>query len=86
MTPAEEKQRAEHARQLMDDPLVKEALSDIKQVVLEQWVSSPSKDRDLRDYLHCLYCAVSKFEELLRIHVESGKVAQHNLDLSRYTP
>jgi hypothetical protein len=33
--------------------------------------------------MHALYNAVDKFEELLRIHVESGKIASHELERKR---
>jgi hypothetical protein len=79
MTPEEELIRAERASQILRDPLVVEAISAIKQSVIDAWRTSPIKDRDLRDYLHTMYNAAHKFEELLHSHIETGKLAVHQL-------
>lgn len=75
MTPEEEIQRAEHANRILNDKLVQEALKGIRDAVIEQWRLCPVEKTQLRDYLHGLFNAAYKFEELLRSHVETGKMA-----------
>ncbi len=75
MTPQEEMMRAEKARQILEDPFVREALDDIKSTLIEQWRSAPVKDSDLKERLWALYNAAHKFEELMRSHIETGKLA-----------
>lgn len=79
MTEQEEIVRAERARQIMEDPLVKGALTDIKTAVVEQWLRAPVKDSELREYLWAIYVGTSKFEEILKSHMETGVLAAEQL-------
>lgn len=79
MTPEEERVRAEQAKQILRNPLVREALDGIKNGLIEQWRSSPVKDSELREYLWSIYLGAGKFEELLQSHIETGKMAEVQL-------
>lgn len=80
MTPEEEVRRAAAAQQILNDPLVRSALDDIRATLIDQWYRSPVKDSELRDSLWALYCGAVKFEEVLRSHIETGKIASAQLD------
>jgi hypothetical protein len=83
LTPEEEIIRAQHCKQILEDRYVKEALSDIREGIVHQWAKSPIKDTDHKEKLWALYNAVDKFEELLRTHIDSGKLARHEMERKR---
>jgi hypothetical protein len=85
MTEQEELQRAEQAKQILRNPLVREALDGIKSGIIENWRQAPVKDTDLREKLWSIYAGACKFEELLQSHIETGKLAQASLN-ERNTP
>lgn len=85
MTPEEELQRAEQAKQILRNPLVREAIDGLKSGFVEAWRQSPLKDTDLREKLWALYAGACKFEELLQSHIETGKLAAEQLK-QRNTP
>ena len=76
MTPEEERIRAEQAKRLLNDPLMAGALQDIKDTLIDQWRRTPVKDADLRERVWGIYGAASKFEELLRSYINTGKFAE----------
>lgn len=82
----DERLRGERARQILEDPLVKSAMSDIKATLIEQWRISPVKDAELREYLWSIYLGACKFEELLASHIETGKLASHQLARDAHRP
>jgi hypothetical protein len=83
LTPEEEIIRAQHCKQILEDRYVKEALSEIREGIVQMWAKAPVKDKDYQTYCHSLYNAVDKFEELLRTHIDSGKLARHEMERKR---
>lgn len=79
MTPEEEISRAERARQVIEDPLVKAALADIEAGLIAQWRASPVKEKDLREHIWALYCAATKFREVFESVMQTGKLARIQL-------
>jgi Holliday junction resolvasome RuvABC ATP-dependent DNA helicase subunit len=80
MKPQEELIRAERAKQILGDKLVREALDSIRSGLIENWRSTPLKDADLREKIWAIYVGACKFEEFLYEFIETGKLAQHTLD------
>lgn len=79
MTPEEELRRAEHARQLCEDPMVKETLDLMEKDILEAWIACPARDSEGRDWLWRQMVATRKFRDCLRGTMESGKIAAAQL-------
>ena len=77
MTPEETIRRAEHASQLLEDPLVIEALSILEREVIEQWEACPARDVEAREFLWKFYKTTKKFRAILQGVLESGKIAAH---------
>jgi len=75
MTPAETTKRAERARQLLDDPMLKEALDLIEREIIEQWEAVPVRDVEGRETIWRFYKTAFKFRAILQGAVENGKVA-----------
>jgi hypothetical protein len=74
MTREEELERAEIAKQVLDNPLVQEALQAIREVTHTK-LRMAKDDNDklqLLDFLH----AAELFEEYFVKHIETGKLAQ----------
>ena len=76
MSPEETFKRAEKARQLLEDPLLKEALSSIEMEVIQEWENCPARDKEGREELWKLYKTSLKFKGILQGAIESGKVVK----------
>lgn len=79
MTPEERTQRAERAKQILADKLVREALDGIRADIVANWQKVPLKDSELKEKFHMLYGVVDRFEAALRSHIEDGQVADFEL-------
>lgn len=75
MSPQDEIIRGERARQILEDPLVVEALSGIKSQLLEQWRLSPVKDTELRERIWAIYNGMHVFIDAFESHIATGKFA-----------
>ncbi len=79
MTPQEELIRAEQAKQILRNPLVRTALDEIKGGIIEAWRQAPLTGAALREELWAVYVGACKFEEYLQTHIETGKFAAATL-------
>ena len=68
-------QRAERARQLLNDPLLVEVLNLIESDLLSQWENCPARDVEGREAIWVYYKTAKKFRGILEGAVESGKIA-----------
>ncbi len=75
MTPEEALRRSNQARQVFEQPIVKDTLDFMEREILEQWVACPVRDTEAREALWRLAVTTRKFRELLRGTMESGKLA-----------
>jgi hypothetical protein len=75
MTPEEEIRRAERARQLLEDSVLKEALQEIESQALDALERCPIKDIELRERLWMLFCTTRQFRNVLKTMIDSGKLA-----------
>jgi len=66
--------RADRARMILEDELVKAALSDMKALVREEWEKSPVRDVDGREHLYKLMRVIGQFEGCLQKHLETGQL------------
>jgi len=77
--------RAESARRVMDDPMVREALETIKAVVRDQVFDLPSEAIEQREKLVMLDKMRQQFERFFEIAIHGGEVARYELDMERNT-
>lgn len=84
MTEQEELLRAERAKQILADKLVREALDGIKSGLIDTWRTTPLKDTDLREKVWAIYVGACKFEEILGSYIETGKLAQAMLKQGKH--
>ena len=75
MTPQEQLNRAEHAKRLLEDPILSEALDIIEKEVIAQWEAVPVRDTEGREELWKLYKTSKKFRGILHGLIDSGKLS-----------
>jgi hypothetical protein len=83
MTEQQTVQRATEAALVLDNPAYQEAMSQLKSVVIQQWKDCPVRDREGQLLLLQLAKLTDKFEAILKGMIETGKLAQHRIDLDR---
>ncbi len=76
MTPDSEVHRANRAEQILNDPLVKEALDAIRDRIIEEWRACPVKDVELREKLWMMFNMHHRFVDAMREHIDTGKLAK----------
>ena len=75
MTHEEEVRRAKEAARIVGNKLYKEAMLEIKEALIQQWMMTPVKDTELRERIWAIYVAHEKFEEILKSAMDTGKMA-----------
>lgn len=71
--------RAERARLILEDPLVVDALADIRAELLAAWQASPARDTEGREHLFRFFKVAEKFELALKSHMETGALVSAHL-------
>jgi hypothetical protein len=74
-------QRGEEARQVLANPAFIEAMEAMHAQIVEQWQDCPIRDVEGQRLLLQLKKLARKFEDLLTGLVESGKYAQHRINI-----
>jgi hypothetical protein len=79
MTPAEEITRGEHAKRLLEDPLFKESMELVKQVVIDQWVALGVENKAQAEELKRLLWAANQFEAVFVSLMGGATIARDQL-------
>lgn len=66
--------KGEQAKRVLEDPVVKEALSAIRQEIIEQWSATPARDAEGREWVWRHYKVAERFEAMLRGYIETGRI------------
>lgn len=77
--------RAEHARRLLDDDLLKEALETIKTQTQALFFELGTQARDEREFLHLMDKARQQFENVLLVMIAGGEVSRHEMLAEEHT-
>ena len=75
-----EEQRAESAKRILDDPIVQEAFSTLRQEFLDRWENSPAQDTDARETLWLGLKILSRLEVHFESLIASGQKAKAQRD------
>jgi hypothetical protein len=70
-----EMQRGEWARQLQENPLLREALDTYETEIVEAWKTSPVRDAEGRERLKLMLDAQKRFRSFLETTATTGKLA-----------
>ncbi|HEX9227380.1 MAG TPA: hypothetical protein VF885_12120 [Arthrobacter sp.] len=77
MTPEQEINRADEARFLMENPLLRGALDDIEAATIQKWEMADNKD--VRDDYWRLYKVAKLFRQIMETYIATGKMARMTL-------
>lgn len=84
MTPDEKKQRkAQDAKRLLNDPILKEALRELKDTCFYNIETSSHEMSSEREDLYYMLRCISAFEKKLKHYIQEGTVSLHNLNVKR---
>lgn len=72
----DKKQRAEHAKRLMNDPLITEFFENYSKVLYNKWVNSKSVEE--REAAHQLQVAGTAFRVQMSSYLADGRVEEEN--------
>ena len=67
-------EQARNAQALMDNPLLSEVLTNLKQSAIEEWMNSPRNATEDRERFYLMVQAIEEFSRALRIVIENGKI------------
>lgn len=79
MTNEEQIQRADHAKRLLEDPLLIEALADIEAAIIGQWCDLSVTDKTTAEDLKRLLWAAKQFKAIFEVTIGGGAVARNEL-------
>ena len=71
--------KGERAKQLLEDPLMVEALAAIKENVRGLFFDLPSESREQREFLHLMDKARQQFETCLKLHIYGMQIEKSEL-------
>lgn len=79
MAPEQHIYDADQARLVLENQQFIQAFADIEQEITEAWKASPHRDQEGRNELFRLLQSAKKFKSLLTTRLETGKLAQLQL-------
>lgn len=75
--------KGERARQLINDPMIQDALHNMRDDVIACIETSKFRDTDEREECYRMLRAISAFERQFKRFIDDGKVAQSKLQALR---
>jgi hypothetical protein len=79
MTPEEEIGRAQEANFILENPLFKEAVAEVRQALIDGIERSAFTDEKLREKLAQQLVSVTAVVNKLKSHMETGKLAEETI-------
>jgi len=79
MSLADEQERGRRATAILSDPILKEALNEIRNSYITAWSQSDDSDAELRERAFFLLRAVDAFEGHLKSVVTTGEMATRQM-------
>ena len=76
----QEVSQSNKARQLLDNPLFKEALDELKKLYAESLFNTGAKETETREKLWLAYNVVGKVEQHIKEILDTGKLAKKQLE------
>jgi hypothetical protein len=80
LTKEQKIQRADEARRLLEHPLIREALANLRLNYFEAWVATPPDKVNERDAVYHAARVLSDVEAHLRIIVSQGRIERAQID------
>lgn len=79
MSRTEDISRAEHAKRILGDELVKSALADIEATIVAQWADLSVENKAQAEELKRLLWAAKQFKAIFEVTIAGGAVARNEL-------
>ena len=76
----QEVSQSSKAKQLLDNPLLKEALNELKKLYTESLFNTGAKETETREKLWLAYNIVGKVEQHIQEIFDTGKLAKKQLE------
>lgn len=76
----QEVSQSNKAKQLLDNPLFKDALDELKKLYAESLFNTGAKETETREKLWLAYNVVGKVEQHIREILDTGKLAKKQLE------
>lgn len=67
--------RASHAQRLLDDPILMQALADIRSTAIAKWESTSPDKADEREWAWMTVKNINRIEQELKSVIDDGKIA-----------
>jgi adenylosuccinate synthase len=84
MTPEEKKARkADDAKMLLNNPLLQETLSTLKETCFYNIETSSHDQQEEREDLYYMLRCITAFERQLKQYIQDGTVQVHNLNIKK---
>jgi hypothetical protein len=80
LTKEQKIQRADEARRLLEHPLIREALANLRLNYFEAWVATPPDKVNERDAVYHAARVLNDVEAHLRIIVSQGRIERAQID------
>lgn len=71
--------RAAHAKRLMEDPLLKEALANIRDAAIEAWERTGAEQKEAREIAYLTMKVVGRVKVELESIIVNGKIAANRI-------
>lgn len=78
-----ELRRGEQARQLLQNELYVDAVAQVRQAIIDKWISAPMRDREGQHELKLMLKLLADLTGYIQTTLETGKMAQIQLDSER---
>lgn len=79
----EELRRGEQARQLIENELYQDAITNVKQAIIDKWQQAPLRDREGHHELKLMLKLMGDLTGYIQTTMETGKMAQIQLESER---
>lgn len=83
MTDDQQVTRAIEAKQVLENQAFRGAMDALKEQIIDQWKTCPVRDKEGQLLLLQLAKLSDKFESILVGMIETGKLAQHKIDVDQ---
>ena len=83
MSASEELRRGEQARQLLQNELYQDAISQVRQAIIDKWISAPMRDIEGQHELKLMLKLLGDVTGYIQTTMETGKMAQIQLEGER---
>lgn len=76
----QEVRRSDKAKQILENPIFKESLEELKKLYTESLFNTGAKEQDTREKLWLAYNVVGKVEQHIKEILDTGKLATKQLE------